>query len=122
VDPPDVPQGVLDDVLEGGGLVGVPGVGVAVGDHQVAPIQCRPHRPVEVGGVVGGVEKQLRERIGVVVADRPPDGVAVPRVRRLAREDGVGERLPETLPDRRLPRAVDPLERDEHAGEETPHG
>jgi len=60
-------------------------------------------------GVVGGVEKQLRQRIGVVGVDRSVDGVAVPRLGWLTSKHGVGIRLLEGFPDGRFPAAVKPL-------------
>jgi hypothetical protein len=114
VDPADVLQRALEVLLDADRLIGVPGVGVAVRDHDVPLRESGPDRLREVVGVVGGVEEEFRERVGVVVRDRAVDRLAVPRVGRFAGEDELGELLSQDLPDGRLAASVESLQRDEH--------
>jgi hypothetical protein len=118
VDAADVLHRARDLALQSDALVGVPGVGVAVGDDDVAVRERGFDDAGEVVGVVGGEQEQFGERVGVGLRLGAPDGLAVPRVRRLARErEAVAAGVPERLPDRRLPATVDALQGDEHTPE-----
>jgi hypothetical protein len=117
VDPLDEFHGVGNDTVKRRTLIGVARIGVAVGDDDSASVERGAHGVCEVGGMVGGIEKELRERVGVVVTDRTLDGLTVPRVgwlacKRRARRNYVA--VPEHLPTRTLAAAVQSLQRDEH--------
>ncbi len=87
----DVREGVLNRAVgQRRALIGVPGVAVAIRDDEVAVGEGGPDDPREMVGVVRCIQKQFGQRVGVVGVDRPGDGVAVPRLGRLPREDGVG--------------------------------
>jgi hypothetical protein len=115
VDRPDVLNWIVDlAVSQCRPLVGVPGVAVAIRNNEIAVIERRLHDTREVVSVVGGVEKQLRQRVGIVGVDRAIHRLAIPRFGWLTGKNGVRIRLFEGLPNSCLPTAVETLYGHEH--------
>ena len=71
-----------------GALVGDGGVGVAVGDDDLAPLERRPDELVDVVGLVGGEEQRLGPGRDVVAVEHEvADGRAELGAARLAGDD-----------------------------------
>jgi hypothetical protein len=104
-------------------LVGQQRVDVAVGDHHLAALERRHHQGVDVLGLVGGVQQDLRamgQLAGCGVQHDAPQLLADRGVAGLEREQGAVSARVQSVGQgtglRRLPRALAALEADEDAG------